>query len=166
MALRAGHRDHPIDRAATTDFYHIAQYVRIGRFADQTVINNFALLLKPAKHFARAVNARAFFVAGDEKGNRAADISLRLLMRRHGGDKSRNRAFHIGRASSPKGLLANVTGKRVCLPIICIADRHDICVTGKTNMWAVTAAPRIEIINRFRAVFLERQARADKAEIF
>ena len=166
MALRAGHRDHPIDRAAATDFYHITQHVGIGRLTDQTIINNFALFLKPAQHFARAVNARAFFIAGDEKRNRAADITLRLLMRRHGGDKSRNRAFHIGRTTSPKGLLTNVTGKRVCLPIICIAHRHDICVTGKTNMRAVTAAPRIEIINRFRAVFLERQARADKAEIF
>ena len=164
MALRADDTHHTIYRAAPTDFYHIAQHIRIGRFANQTIINNFALRFQPAKHFARAVNAGAFFIAGDEKRNRAADFLIGGAISGDSGGKGGNRAFHISRAASPKGLFANFTGKRVVLPIIGIADRHDISVTGKANMRAFAAQSCIKIINRFRAVFLKGQARASKTE--
>ena len=165
MALRSGNRDHAIDRAAPADFYHIAQRVGIGRFADHAIIDNLALILKPAQHFARAVNARAFFIAGNQQRNRAFWCALRVQMGGNRGDKSGNRALHIGRAAPPKALLANFTGKRVDLPIGFRAHRHHIGVTGKANMRAFMAKARIKIIDPLRAVFFKRQARAGKAQI-
>ena len=67
MALCAADSHNAVYRPAPPDFNHIAQRVGICRLTNHTIINNLALLLQPAEHFARAVNAGAFFIAGNQQ---------------------------------------------------------------------------------------------------
>src|SRR4051812_15807048 len=71
VALRTGDDQRPVLRAAAPDLHHLAELLRIGRLAEDSMVEFFAALRRPFQKLYGAVDGDPFFVAGDEEGERA-----------------------------------------------------------------------------------------------
>ena len=60
-----------VERAAPADLDHVAESLRIGRLADDAMVEFFAAARPASQHLDGAVDGGAFLVAGDEKADRA-----------------------------------------------------------------------------------------------
>ena len=83
---------------------------------------------------ARAVNGRAFFVAGDNQADRTRFRRNVVQRRDEGGDA----AFHIDRAAPVQQVTTNVGNKRIAAPTL--AGWYDIKMSGKGKMAAIALA--------------------------
>ena len=77
MALLALDGDPARERAAPADLDHVAHGVGIGRFAEDAMVEALAARLGPVEQLHRAVDGRAFLVAGDQEGDRALASGFR-----------------------------------------------------------------------------------------
>ncbi len=64
----AMHRQPGIQAAAPADLDHVAKRVGVGRLADDTGVQPFAVRLQPVEYPASAVDRLAFFIPCDEQG--------------------------------------------------------------------------------------------------
>ena len=69
MTLSAMHNKPTRERATPPDLDHIAQMLWIGGLTQNAMIKPLALRMRPFEQFHRAVNRRAFFIAGEKKSN-------------------------------------------------------------------------------------------------
>src|SRR3974390_1633179 len=94
-----------VERAATADFDCVAELFLVARLAQNAVIELFSACSRPGQQLGRAVDRCAFFVAGDQKRDRAfaifprlATVSLEMIER--GGERTGDTAFHVDRAAA------------------------------------------------------------------
>ena len=73
MTLAAFGNKRAVERATPADLDHIAKRIAARRLADDAMIEALALLIGPTQELFRAIDGRAFLVAGDEKADRALE---------------------------------------------------------------------------------------------
>jgi hypothetical protein len=145
MALFAVDGQEARETAAPSVLDRIPQLLATRRLADQGIVDVLAALLEPLDDLGRAVDCRAFLVAGEKKRDRAWMARVRGdegLDRRHHG---RDRALHIRRAPSVEHPVANDRVEGVGIPEIQRPGRHHVGMSGQTQQWSLGAAPRPEI---------------------
>ena len=91
---------------------------------------------------ARAVNGRAFFVAGDNQADRTRFRRNVVQRRDEGGDA----AFHIDRAAPVQKVAAYFRHEGLAAPAL--AGRNDIDVAGKGEMATFAFADSKQILDR------------------
>ena len=137
------------------------------------MIENLALGARPFQQFDGAVDRRAFFVAGDEKADRALEGAARDEAQ-SGGDRRGDAAFHVAGAAAPDHAVGDFAGERIEAPFADVARRHDIGMAGEDDMRRLRPDARIEIVDRRHAGLgegddfggearLGRAGRADRA---
>jgi hypothetical protein len=115
------------------------------RLADQGIVDVLAALLEPFDDLDRAVDCRAFLVAGEQEGERTRMVRVRGdegFDRRHHG---RNRTLHIRRAPTMEHPIANDRVEGVGIPEIQRSGRHHVGMSGQTEQRSRGPAPRPEI---------------------
>ena len=166
VALRAGHDQRAVLRAAPADLHHVAELLRVGRLAQNGVIEFLAALRRPFQKLHGAVDRDAFLVAGDEERDRAlrlAAVGCEIVERRC--DLARDRALHVDRAAAVEHVARDLARERRMRPLRLIARRHHVGVAGQHQMRRRGADARVEILDRVGAGLLEgdamhREARA------
>src|ERR1019366_9893847 len=101
MALPSLDDERPVERAAPPNLDRVAERVSACRFADDAMVEALAFFIGPAQKFFRAIDRRAFLVAGDEKTDRALVRSMLRGISAGGGGKGGNASLHVGRAAPP-----------------------------------------------------------------
>ena len=158
MALLAFDLYPDIDAAPASDLDHVAQFRRRGWLADETVIDTLAFFFQKLDHGARAVHGLAFLVARDQEGQGARHLPLGQNLRT-GADPGGDGAFHVHRAPAPDHVFGDFRAKGIPGPGRRIAHRHDIRVTGETEVGAARPQPGVQIFN-----FAELQTATGKAQ--
>ena len=79
MALGSHDSQMTVEAAAPSNFYGLAQIFGVGGLAHQTGIQRFTAILHPVEDFCRAIDGRAFLVAGDEQAYRAGKNFVALI---------------------------------------------------------------------------------------
>lgn len=158
MALHAMNGNRAGERTAPPDLDHVAKRVRVGWFTDDRCIPAFAALFCPFEQFHRAVDGRAFLIAGDEKGNAALDVAMLFDVAGNRGHETGDAAFHVHRATAIHHAVLDFCGKGRVLPVLFIAGRHDIGVACEHQMWPIAGFAGIEIFNIGRVVIAENGA--------
>ena len=131
VALNTFDAELAAERAAAAVFDHVAELIDRGGLTHDAVIQLFTARLELVAHHQRAVFGRAFFIAGDEKGDgqsRLRVCSKKLFSRHHHGG---NRAFHVGCAATVKQAIAVAGRKRWRGPLRQRAGGHHVGVAGK-----------------------------------
>src|SRR5262249_17028066 len=134
-ALRAGDNERAVLRAAPADLDHVAEALRIGRLAEQAMIELFAARLRPGEQLHRAVDGDALLVAGDQERDRALGFAAaRGEMVEYGRDLAGNRAFHVDGAAAIENAVDDLGGERRLSPARRVAGRHDVGMAGEHEM--------------------------------
>jgi hypothetical protein len=100
---------------------------RIGRFAE-TQASQFRRVLWPIQQLDRAVDRRAFLVAGDQEGDRSGRRAVFFDMARHGGDETGDPALHVDR-TAPVHHAASISAENGG------CDQAASSPTGTTSVW-------------------------------
>src|SRR5208282_1126962 len=101
MALAAVQDEPPGQRSAPAVLDRVAERLDAGRLADDTMIEAFASGERPADQLDRAIDGRAFLVAGDEEADRPPKCPPGDEAQ--GGRRGRREpALHIAGAASPE----------------------------------------------------------------
>ena len=64
------------ERAAPADLDHVAEPVRVRRFAEDAMVEALAARLRPIEQLHGAVDGRSFLVAGDEEADGAREVRI------------------------------------------------------------------------------------------
>jgi hypothetical protein len=161
MALRPGHHDAAVERAAPAELDAVANPSRGARLADNGEVEAVALCLGPGEQLLGAVDRLRFLVIGDGERDGAGDITHP----RQRGDEGGDAGLHVRRAPAVDQPVGRLGRKGRMRPGCRIARRHHIGMAGKQQVLAARAARREQIVDRIAAaVALEAQAHADKAE--
>src|SRR5271170_3767547 len=102
------------------------------------------------KNSGGSVDARAFFVACEEKSNRSLMIRVILYELLCGGNHRCQTGFHIGSAATIKIPVANGRREWRCLPGIKWAGRDDIRMSGKDDEGRMLPTLCPEVMNIFK----------------
>ena len=151
----------PAQTATPAILDHIAKRIRVCRLANNTHIGNLIIRHRPFDHPHGAVDSITFFITGDQQTDRPANTAFDNSG--GSGNERSNPALHIGSAAPEQRAVNNVTAKRVPRPGRGITNRHNICVTGKTDMWRSAAITRKQIVDAIIAL-AKGQARAGKPD--
>ena len=127
MALHTDGRDMRRQRAASTDFHHIAQFVRAGRLAHKAMAHRFTVRRHPVEHRNGAISGHALFVTGDRQDHRTIGWGLPHEIHRSG-HKGCDAGFHVGGTAPVDPAIHNRGPERVMRPGRQITDRHHIGV--------------------------------------
>ena len=101
MALAAADRDPSVERAAPAVLDRVADRLDGGRFAEDAMVETFALAKRPVDELDRAVDRRAFLVASQEEADRALKRAPRDEAQ-GGGDARRRRRPSCRRRHGPR----------------------------------------------------------------
>lgn len=136
-----------VQTAASADLDHLAKRSRVGWLAEQAVVRPLAMRRHPVEHLSSAIDGRAFFIASNEKADRASrrDAGAQEIKRR--GNHAGNAAFHINRAAPPEFASFDNPGKRRMGPGRDVAWWDHIDMSSKTQMRAAFADPGIQVID-------------------
>ncbi len=162
MALDAVDGEPRRDTAAPADLDHLAQALRIGRLADQAGIQRLALFLQPLQHPDRAVDRRAFLVAGDQQADGTVEFATLGQESRDGRDKGADSALHIRRAPAVENAVRDLGPEGRLAPAGRFADRDHVDMAREAEIRRARAEPGIEIVDPVRALS-EGQACAGEA---
>jgi hypothetical protein len=102
-----------------------------GGFAHDAVVQHLAARLELLADHHRAVDRRAFLVAGDQEGDGQGRVGMgrqEFLDRHHHG---RDRGFHVGGAAPVHLSVAMAGRERVAEPLVERAGGHDVGVAGE-----------------------------------
>ena len=111
------------------------------------MVEAFAPGERPVEELDRAVDRRAFLVAGDEEADRA-------LKRppgdepQGGGDRGGDAALHVAGAAAPELAVGDLGGERIEPPSRGVAGRDDVGVAGEHEIGPPVSEPRVEVQNR------------------
>ena len=101
VALLAEERQSPGQRTSPSVLDRVAEPFERGRLADDTMVEMLAFGGGPFEQLRRAVDGRAFFVAGDEESSpnpRTGAFARRIVARQR--ERGREPALHIAGAAS------------------------------------------------------------------
>ena len=157
MTLATGHGDNAIEAAPASDLDGLAEMIGVGRLANNHLIETFARRMQRFHQLDGAIDRRAFFIAGHQKGNGAGRRAILIEIMTGGGDEGGNRAFHVRRSASPKHAVFEIAGEGAARPAVFVADGDHIGVTGKGQNRCRASQPGIEIVD-----IAKRVARTDK----
>ena len=152
VTLAPLHRDHTVQAAATTNLDGVAKMSRIGWFTDQAVIQALSGLGNGLEQFLRAVDRRAFFIAGDQKSDGAFRMATFGQITRHTGDHRGERALHVRSSAPPEDTFLQCGIKRGVGPAVFRARGNHIGMTGKAEDRPFCPQPRVEIIHLIKGV--------------
>ena len=166
MTLLAGHRQRAVERAAPADLDGVAQHGRIGRLAEQAMVEFFAALGGPCQELHRPVDGDALLVAGDEERDRArrpAAVGGKMIEARC--HRAGDGALHVDRAAAVERPRRDLAGKGRMGPVRLVAGRHHVGVAGEDEVRRLAADAGIEVVDRRRAGFGEGHAMSGKARV-
>src|ERR1700722_2280795 len=135
MALLADQRQSPGERTAPRMFHHIAELFAARRLAENAMVETLAFRPGPVEQLGRPVDGDAFFIAGDEKRDRALERSFAGDVAQRRGDRSGDAALHVARAATPDHAVGDHARERIEAPFGDIARRHDIRMTRENYIW-------------------------------
>jgi hypothetical protein len=147
VALDAVHGQPSRERSAPADLDGVAQLLLAGGFADDAPVDLLAALAQRFHHFLGAVDRRAFLVAGDQVGDRALVPGVFAHEVFGRGDHGRERALHVGGATSKKEPVAYRRFERIALPFLERAGGHDVGMAREAQHRAALAAGRPEVVD-------------------
>ena len=151
VPLLAVHDEMPGQRPAPADLDHVAERVRVGRLAEDAMVEALAALIGPLQELDRAVHGRSLLVAGDEETDRAGEVRRRLekgeRRRHHAGDA----ALHVDGAAPEQFAVLDDGGERIVPPAARIAGRHHVGVAGEEKVRTADAEAGVEIVDVRRA---------------
>ena len=114
-------------------------------------------------HALRAVDRRAFLVAGDEEGDRARVIGVRadefLGRRDHRGEP----ALHVGSSAAVEQAVADRRREGIAAPLFERTCRDDVGVAREAEERSPAAAARPEILDVAKAQWLDHEAERRQA---
>ncbi len=152
VALTALNDDGGGEAAAPADLDLVAEGLATRRLTDDRRGELLAGGGGPRQKLGRAVDRRAFFVAGDQEGDAAAEIYAAPLNKPCGGaDHCSDAALHVGGAASVKHAIGGFGGKRSMRPVGFVARRHDVDVAGKGEMSGPAAGGGKQVFDVRRA---------------
>src|SRR5215470_12046680 len=129
MPLFAADNQMAVERAATADLDGVAPRLPIARLAQDAMIEFLAALCGPFQQPGGAIDRDAFFIAGDQKRDRALRLAaIRGKMIEDGRDCAGDAAFHVDGAASVYLAAGNLAGKWRMLPGFLITRRHHVRV--------------------------------------
>ena len=137
----------PGQRAAAADLDGVAEFLFARRLADDAPVDLLAALAQRLDHLLGAVDRRAFLVAGDQVGDRALVLRVRLHEIFGGGDHGGQRALHVGGAAAKQQAVAHRGLERIALPFFERAGGHHVGVSGEAQHRTALAARRPEIVH-------------------
>ena len=128
VALVAVQNEPPGQRTAPAVLDRVAERRDAGRLADDAVIEAFAPGERPIDELDRAVDRRAFLVAGDEEADRAEKAAPgdEAQSGRHAGGEP---ALHVAGAASPE------LARRATSPENGSKRQRDASPGGTTSVW-------------------------------
>src|SRR5439155_26741544 len=100
VALHAAHRELARQRAAAAVLDHVAQALHRGWLADDAAVEPLAARLQGFDEAHRAVDRGPFLIAGDEEGDAATMLPMRLHEALAGDDHRRQRGLHVSGAAA------------------------------------------------------------------
>ena len=100
VALLADERQPAGQRAAPSVLDRVAERRLAGRLAEQASVESFAARQRPVDELDRAVDGRAFLVAGQKEADRALERAARDEAQ-GGGERGGDAALHVGGAAAP-----------------------------------------------------------------
>ena len=135
----------------------------VARLAHDAVVELLAARRRPFQQLHGAVDGNGFFVAGDQKRDRAVQFAAvgRKIVE-HGGDESGDAALHVDRAAAVEQTVRRLAGERRQRPSRLVARRHHVGMAGEHQVRAAGADARIEIVDVGRAGLGEGDAMTAK----
>ena len=131
MALHAADGEFAAHAATAAVFDHVASTFYRRGFANDAVIHLYTALFEQLANHYRAVDRRAFFVAGEQQGDGQRGVGLASHEFFHCHHKGGNGGFHIARAPAKQTAIAVRRGERVTAPLRQGAGGHHIGVACK-----------------------------------
>ena len=111
VALRAVHGRLAFRLPRRPIFTMSPEVHRTGRLAHQAEIRHLPVRLHPLQHADRAIDRRAFLVAGDQQADRAARRACREMLRGRG-DEGGDRPLHVAGAAAVQDVVAHLAAER------------------------------------------------------
>ncbi len=145
VSLLAMHDKPAADAAAPSVFDQVSQPVGAGWLPHQAVVDLLPPRFEPLHHLDGAVPGRAFFIAGDEKGDGAGGIRIGGEEGLGGGDHGRQGPLHITGAAAVEPAVTDHGVERVRCPLLQGAGRHHIRMAGEAEQGPRSAAAGPEI---------------------
>src|SRR5664280_863727 len=139
MPLHADDAELAGEGASPAVLDHVAEADHRGRLADDAVVERRPLRDEPVADTCRAIDRRAFLVAGDEKADAAAVIGRRPDELFGGDDHRRDRALHVGGAAAVELAITLGRHEGIAGPGRERAGRNDVGVAGEDEPLAVRA---------------------------
>ncbi|GJE43160.1 hypothetical protein AEGHOMDF_2339 [Methylobacterium soli] len=132
VALAPVDRELAGERAAPADLDHLAEAARVGRLAEQAMVEALAAGTRPIQELHGAVDRRPLLVAGDQEADRAAEIRAAPRdefegARQHAGDA----ALHVGGAAPVEKPILHRSGEGTVPPRRDGARRHHVGMAGE-----------------------------------
>lgn len=137
VTLHTLHRELAAHAATAPVFDHVARALHRGGFAHDAPVQTFTPGFQGLADLDRAVQRRAFFIAGEQEGDVDQRRWLRghkLFTRHHHGGQRR---FHVAAATAIQHAIAVGGGERVVGPLLNWPGGHYIGVTGKHQGFGV-----------------------------
>jgi hypothetical protein len=133
--------------------------LRIGRLAQDGVIEFLAARRRPLQQLDGAIDRDAFLVTSDEERDRAlrlAAVRGQIVERRR--HLAGDRALHVDRTAAVEHAVGDLAGERRMGPFRVVARRHHVGVAGEHEMRRRRADARVEVLDRVGAGLLEGHA--------
>ena len=147
VALHAVHGEAARERTAATDLDGVADGLFARGFADDAIVDAFAAGVEGLDDALGAIDRGAFFVAGDQKCDRAAVARMGADEFFGGGDHGRETAFHVGRAASVEHAIADGRHEGVAAPFFEWPGRHDVGMACEAEQWPLATPDRPKILD-------------------
>src|SRR5690606_36493165 len=112
--------------------------------------------VRPFEELDGSVYRRAFLVARDEEGDRAARRAVALQILKRCGERRRQSALHVDGAAAPEHPVGGLARERIETPTFRVARRHHVRMTGEHEAWPLAARhASVEIVDVGRAFLRE-----------
>ena len=155
MALAAVDCEPSIQRAAPAVLDRVAERADACRLADDAMVEKLTPRQRPVEKLDRAVDRRAFLVAGDEKAERSGKRPLGDEAQ-GGGHSCGDAAFHVARAAAPELAVGDLGREGIEPPARDLAGRDDVGVAGEDEIGPPAPVPSMQVQDRRRPRRLER----------
>ena len=158
MTLNAVYRQAAAERAAPADLDRVADRDFARGLAYDAPVNALATLAQQLCDAARAIDRGALFIAGDQKGDRAAVARMRAHELLGRGQHRRKSALHVRSPSSVEHSIADFGHEGIAAPRLQRAGRYDVGVSGEAEHRWRTPAARPEILDVSEGQWLDAEA--------
>ena len=157
VALLADEPEPSRQRAAAAVLDRVAERRDAGGLAEHAMVDALAARPQQLDEADRAVDRRAFLVAGQKESDRAF-AGARRRKAQGGGERGGDAALHVGRAAPPQLALGDFRAERVMAPARNVAGRHDVGVAGEGEARRGGPEAGVEVLD-----IAEAQRLADEA---